>query len=132
MKYSKIGEFIDGKKITHASVYKTIGVDRKTLKNWLSENSTMSVDGLEKISKFLGVHPTYWWHEEDTNIVEDPLPAYSKVEVELLRAQVKSQEKLIARLEKEIDRYEKNSASDKDDLIMATHNGNFKTPRMQH
>jgi len=130
MVINKIQKYAESKNISVPKLAKMLGRDKQVFYQ-IFERNDCRVSDLEKMSKALGVSPSYWWNEEFNNIVEDPLPAYSKVEVELLRAQIKSQEKLISRLEKEIDRYEKNSTSDKDDLIMATHNGNYKTPRMR-
>jgi len=131
MDFKKIEFLAESKKLSIPGVARIMGRKKQYLYQIIERGDCKVVD-LEKISKALGISPSYWWNEELNNVVEEPTPAYSKVEVELLRAQIKSQEKLIARLEKEIERYEKNSATDKDDLIMATHNGNFKTPRMQY
>ncbi len=130
MTVNKIQKYAESKKISVPSLAKILGRDKQVLYQFFERNDCR-VSDLEKMSKALGVSPAFWWKEENENVVKEPIEHYGKMEIELLRSQLKDKDKLIARLEKELERYESKKTGS-DDLIMATHNGDFKTPRMQH
>jgi len=130
MTVNKIQKYAESKKISVPSLAKLLGRDKQVLYQFFERNDCR-VSDLEKMSKALGVSPAFWWKEENENVVKEPIQHYGKMEIELLRSQLKDKDKLIARLEKELERYEPKKPGS-DDLIMATQNGNYETPRMQH
>jgi len=129
---NKIKNYIFEKKISKDALGIMSGIPKSTIHGIINCKTEVKVGQLIDISKGLRVSPCFWFEESDSNIVHDPEQNYGfKAQIEILKSNLKDKDKLIARLEKELDRYETKKPGS-DDLIMATHNGNYETPRMQH
>lgn len=107
MDFNKIGFLAESKKLSIPGVARIMGRKKQYLYQIIERGDCKVVD-LEKISKALGVSPSYWWPEDDKETIcnEHETPYGPKATIALLENQLKDKEKLIARLEKELAKYE--------------------------
>jgi len=133
MVINKIQKYAESKNISVPKLAKMLGRDKQVFYQ-IFERNDCRVSDLEKMSKALGVPPTYWWKDEVENVVNDPKQDYGLIaQIELLKYQLKDKERLIARLEKEIDRLEaKNHKTGDNDLVYAGTCEQNNYARMQH
>ncbi len=106
MNINKLNVKLIEKNITKIELAAKTGLTTQAINGMLRRNDCR-VSDLEKISQVLGVSLFYWWEGDEGCLVKEPATPYGpKAENELLKAQLKDKEKLIARLEKELSRYE--------------------------
>jgi len=128
---NKIKNYISEKKISKDALGVMSGIAKSTIHGIVNGKTEVKIEQLIKISNGLHVSPCFWFEELDANVVNEPRAGYGlAAQVEILKDHLRDKERLIARLEKELERYETNN-NDKGDLIMAVHNGKQEVPRMR-
>lgn len=106
MNFNKIKDLAEKTNISITKLAELTGLTPAGIHQFV-RNRNCKVEDLEKISRALGVSPACFWEDENKNIVNETIPAYSlSAQIEILKDQLKDKNKLIARLEKELAKYE--------------------------
>lgn len=119
MDYNKLQKII-AEKSSVAEFCNVVGLGESGFYKMI-KRQTMKLEYLEAFSERVNLPMAIWWDDDKKNIVNEHRPGYGlAAQIELLKDQLKDKERLIARLEKEIDRLEaKNHKTGDNDLVYA-------------
>lgn len=107
MNFNRIKDLAEKRNVTIVKLAEKTGLTATGIHK-IVKKGDCKVSDLEKISAALGVSTAYWWNDEEGYLMaSEPEVKYGwKDRTEMLQEQLKMKDRLIERLEKDLEHYE--------------------------